>query len=237
LPGDNGWREMDYGGYNPAAPNLTMLNDFVYGSGELGELGEFYHSVAGADLYGVMPPEIKNELLEYVKLQNLASQLSLSKTPDEIFDDGKLRFMGKNDRLIHLSERQKIMQHYAQNGGYLDFDPEKNQYYVKGNIFYPSETTMKTNIQLYRKIVLDQSFNLGKDVFGAEPEHVPFTFRSDGIVPDEYNNPIPVGGIITSRPYDADGIGITKTGITESAGFDPRYNPILSDTPFKPRRQ
>jgi hypothetical protein len=214
-----------------------MLNDFVYGSGELGELGEFYHSVAGADLYGVMPPEIKNELLEYVKLQNLASQLSLSKTPDEIFDDGKLRFMGKNDRLIHLSERQKIMQHYAQNGGYLDFDPEKNQYYVKGNIFYPSETTMKTNIQLYRKIVLDQSFNLGKDVFGAEPEHVPFTFRSDGIVPDEYNNPIPVGGIITSRPYDADGIGITKTGITESAGFDPRYNPILSDTPFKPRRQ
>jgi hypothetical protein len=123
---------------------------------------------------------------------------------------------------------------------------------------------MKNNIFLYRKIVLDQSFNLGKDVFGLETDHVPFTFRSDGAVKDCQGKLIPVGEIITSRPYNEKGEGITPTGIVRvnaegkpvdkdgnpvdletgperadghfSTGgvFDTRYNPILSDIVFTP---
>jgi len=123
---------------------------------------------------------------------------------------------------------------------------------------------MKTNIELYRKIVLDQSYNLGKDVFGSESDHVPFTFRSDGTVKNAEGKIIPVGEIITSRPYNEKGEGITPTGIVRvnengepidkdgnpvdiatepekavghiSSGgtFDSRYNPILSDLLFKP---
>jgi hypothetical protein len=72
---------------------------------------------------------------------------------------------------------------------------------------------MKSNILRYRTIVLDQSYNLGKDVFGTENGHVPFTFRSDGSVRDAQGRAIPVGGIITSRPYGQDGVGLTPTGI------------------------
>ena len=122
---------------------------------------------------------------------------------------------------------------------------------------------MQGIIQLYRRIVLDQSYNLGKDVFGDEPGNVPFTFRSDGLSRDAQGNPIPVGAIITSRPYDEEGVGTTPTGIVavnadgepvDASGnkvdiedhperadghistggtFDTLYNPILGDTPLK----
>ena len=122
---------------------------------------------------------------------------------------------------------------------------------------------MKNNISLYRKIVRDQSYNLGKDVFGSEADNVPFTFRSDGTVKDAAGNIIPVGQIIVSRPYDKEGVGTTPTGIvkTNAAGepidtagnpvdietapekavghittggtFDTMYNPILSDIPLR----
>ena len=80
---------------------------------------------------------------------------------------------------------------------------------------------------------------------------------------DAQGNPIPVGAIITSRPYDEEGVGTTPTGIVavnadgepvdasgnkvdiedhpeRAAGhistggtFDTLYNPILGDTPLK----
>jgi hypothetical protein len=87
---------------------------------------------------------------------------------------------------------------------------------------------MKENIQAYRTIVLDQSFNLGKDVFGNSKDHVPFTFRSDGTVVDENGAIIPVGNVIYSRPYDEDGEGITPTGIVEGNAFDINGNPVSS---------
>jgi hypothetical protein len=118
---------------------------------------------------------------------------------------------------------------------------------------------MKANIQGYRKIVLDQSYNLGKDVFGNQADHIPFTFRSDGTVLDEKNQVIPVGEVIYSRPFNEDGEGITPTGIVEGDAFDANgklvrevtekdriaghliysgtldkyYNPILSGIPIR----
>ena len=156
------------------------------------------------------------------------------------------------------------MRHFAEAAAYLDYDREEDAWYVRGEVFYPTLATMKANIQGYRKIVLDQSFNLGKDVFGSEAEHVPFTFRSDGQVVNHLGEPIPVGQVITSRPWDEEGVGTTPTGlvavneegepvdadglpvgeeyyravghITKGGTFDMMYNPILSDRPFRPSR-
>jgi hypothetical protein len=89
---------------------------------------------------------------------------------------------------------------------------------------------MKSNILGYRKIVLDQSFNLGKDAFGTEAEHIPFTFRSDGTVLDEKNRVIPVGQVIYSRPYNDKGVGITPTGIIEGEAYDQKGNLVENYT-------
>jgi hypothetical protein len=83
---------------------------------------------------------------------------------------------------------------------------------------------MKSNIQGYRKVVLDQSFNLGKDLFGSIASNIPFTFRSDGTVIDENGKTIPTGNIIYSRPYNNKGIGITQTGIIKGDAIDQKGN-------------
>jgi hypothetical protein len=181
---------------------------------------------------------------------------------DAVFNDGLLTNMPSEKRKTHLLDRRKVMRSYVADLAYLAHDPDTGRSHVKGTLLYPSFDTMKNNIFLYRKIVLDQSFNLGKDVFGTESDNVPFTFRSDGTVKDADGLIIPVGEIITSRPYDDEGTGITPTGIVrvndhgapvdenglpvdidihpeQTAGhistggtFDTRYNPILSDNPL-----
>ena len=263
LPGNAGWQDMNYGNYNTAHPEKTKLNDFVHENSEMGELGYFYYTVVGADLYGIMPAEIKAELTNYLIQEDLFNQLKLKYNLQEIFDDEVLKYMGKDKRKLILEERQKIMRHYSKAKAYLEYDEESNNYFVKGNIFYPSQETMERNIHLYRLIVLDQSFNLGKDVFGAERDIAPFTFRSDGTVLDENRKVIPAGKIIASRPFDEEGVGITPTGIVgvnefgepiddsgivvnvlseshKAAGhistggtFDMYYNPILSGKPVR----
>lgn len=258
LPGNQGWGEMDYGKYNAGIPDRTKLNDYVHENTVMGELGYFYYTVVGADLYGVMPAEIRAELTNFTIQKDLFNQLNLNYNFQEIFDDEVLKFKGREKRKQIMEERQKIMRQYSEAKEYLYFDEEANNYYIKGNIFYPTLETMLNNIRMYRMIVLDQSFNLGKDVFGTEKDNVPFTFRSDGTILDEFGETIPLGEIIYSRPFDEEGVGITPTGLvrvndygepvddlgivinieTEShraAGhistggtFDMYYNPILS---------
>ncbi|MBS4014698.1 MAG: hypothetical protein KGZ97_13250 [Bacteroidetes bacterium] len=266
LPEELGWKEMNYGQYDSKNPQFTKLQDYAYSNTGMGELGYFYYTVVGADLYGVMPEEIKNELIRYSETNNLIEKLELKHSIKNIFDDEALKFLGQIDRKSRLLERQKIMRNYAENSAYLYYSEEDDTYFIKGNIFYPSIATMKNNIFQYRKIVLDQSFNLGKDVFGNQNEQVPFTFRSDGNVRDEEMEIIPAGKVITSRPYNSEGVGITPTGIvlvnntgkpvdengkvvdlenesekavghiSTGGTFDMMYNPILSGIPFKPKR-
>jgi hypothetical protein len=265
LPGEDGWKEMNYGAYDSAGPKESRLQEYVHENTGMGELGYFYHAVVGADLYGVMPDEIAEALKNYAgpRLQDLDLKNSL----DAVFNDDLLKNMPSKKRKSHLLDRQKVMRTYVADRSYLAHDPDTGRSYVKGTLLYPSFETMKNNIFLYRKIVLDQSFNLGKDVFGTESDNVPFTFRSDGTVKDAAGRIIPVGEIITSRPYDEQGTGITPTGIVRvndqgepvdenglpvdidthpehaaghiSAGgtFDTRYNPILSDIPLQPACQ
>ncbi|MBW6498960.1 MAG: hypothetical protein K0B09_11255 [Bacteroidales bacterium] len=261
LPGEKGWGEMDYGKYHSETPQYTWLNDYLHEESGMGELGYFYYTVVGADLYGVMPGEIQQELLYYANRFGMADKLALNFPVAELLNDEQLKFMPREERKARLLDRQKLMRHYAQEAEYLYFDREKDQWFIKGSVFYPSESTMKNNIALYRRIVLDQSYNLGKDVFGTESDHVPFTFRSDGEVLAADGSLIPVGAVINSRPYNEDGEGFTPTGlvavneegepidadgnpvgkeyyravghVTKGGTFDMMYNPKLSDTPFR----
>lgn len=265
LPGEAGWREMDYGAYDSKNPRHSRLQDYMHESLTMGELGYFYHTVVGADLYGAVPKEIANELKAYAA--DNQKSLDLKRPIEAIFDDDLLKNMASAERRSHLLDRQKVMRSYVSDLGYLDQDKKTGDSYVKGSLLYPSEQTMKNNILLYRKIVLDQSYNLGKDVFGTEPDNVPFTLRSDGTVKNAAGEIIPVGEIITSRPYDEEGSGTTPTGIVkvndkgdpvDEAGnpvdietspekavghistggtFDTLYNPILSDTPIRPGKK
>jgi hypothetical protein len=166
-----------------------------------------------------MPGEIRAELTNYTIQQDLFNTLNLNYNFQEIFDDEVLKFTDRKKRKQILEERQKIMRHYSEAKEYLYFDEETNNYLIKGSIFYPTWETMLNNIRMYRMIVLDQSYNLGKDVFGTEKDNLPFTFRSDGTVLDEYGNAIQVGEIISSRPFGEDGVGITPTGLVKVNEF------------------
>jgi len=213
LPGLEGWADMNYGKYNSKYPMQTKLQDYHNESAGMGELGYFFHSVVGADLYGIMPQEIRDELIAYAKDNGLQGKLGIAYDIHDVLDDDVLKGLDREERMPRLLARQKLMRHYSAQKEYLAYSNADNKFYIKGNIFYPTTITMKANIQGYRKVVLDQSFNLGKDVFGTEADHVPFTFRSDGRVMDEKGNLIPTGAVIYSRPYNDDGEGITPTGI------------------------
>ncbi|MFP4557719.1 MAG: hypothetical protein ACLFNU_12700 [Bacteroidales bacterium] len=213
IPGLEGWAEMNYGSYNSKEPTKTKLQDYLYESTGMGELGYFYYTVVGADLYGVMPQEINQALKAYAKSINFKHVLGINFDIHEILDDDTLKQMDRLQREPRLLARQKLMRHYSEHKEYLTYNDDDDKYYIKGNVFYPNPETMKANIHGYRKIVLDQSYNLGKDVFGSESEHVPFTFRSDGTVKDEDGQIIAVGEVIYSRPYDENGEGTTPTGI------------------------
>jgi len=263
LPGKLGWQEMNYGFYKKPEPHKTRLQDFYNENAEMGELEYFYYTVVGADLFGVMPEEIKAELIRYAKENNLKKTLKLKNELQDIFDDEKLKMTEKKNRKEILNERAQIMRHYASSRSYLYFDQKSGYSYIKGDIFYPTESTMLGNIAGYRRIVLDQSFNLGKNVFGIQPGHVPFTFRSDGTVLDGEREIIPLGQVIYSRPWDEEGVGTTPTGIVKvnekgkpvdkegnvvdieknpedavghvnkGGTLETRYNPILTDKPVR----
>jgi hypothetical protein len=162
--------------------------------------------------------------MQFVKKSNIALPFAAT----AILDDEALKHMPKEEREPLLLARQSLMRMYSKSMEYIQYCNDDDNYYIKGNIFYPLPETMKANIQGYRKIVLDQSFNLGKDVFGSSDDHVPFTFRSDGTVVDENGAIIPVGNVIYSRPYDEEGEGTTPTGIVEGNAYDINGNPVSS---------
>ena len=226
LPGALGWQEMNYGFYQQDKPDKTHLSDFQNENIEMGELQYFYYSVVGADLFGVMPQEIKEELTLYAGQSHLQEELQLKHPLALIFDDHTLKHTKKEKRHQLLKERARIMRHYAGNFAYLAFDLESNRSFIKGNIFYPSPATMKANIAGYRRIVLDQSFNLGKGTFGATADAIPFTLRSDGTVKNSKGELIPAGEVITSRPWNKEGVGYTPTGI---ARVNDKGEPVDTD--------
>jgi len=215
LPGNLGWGEMDYGQYKKTEPDRTRLQDYLSANTDMGELEYFYYTVVGSDLYGVIPGEIKTELMAHAEQEGLAEQLSLANRLEDIFDDQKLKMTERTKRKEILQERARIMRHYASSRSYLTHDPGSGRDFIRGTVFYPGRETALTNIAGYRRIVLDQSFNLGKNVFGSQPEAIPFTFRSDGTALNADRDIIPLGGVIDSRPWGEDGVGVTPTGVVK----------------------
>ncbi len=267
LPGELGWREMDYGQYRKSEPDKTYLQDYYNANAGMGELEYFYSTVVGADLYGNMPGEIKTELMAYAEEKGLMDHLNLANRLKDIFDDEKLKMTERKKRKDILQERTKIMRRYASSQNYLFHDAESGKDFIKGSIFYPTPKTMLANIAGYRRIVLDQSYNLGKNVFGSQPEATPFTFCSDGTVLDGDREIIPLGAVIESRPWGEDGVGVTPTGVVKvnaeglpidedsrvvdvekspekAAGhvsrggtFETRYNPIIEGRPITRKKK
>ena len=234
LPGAMGWRDMNYGEYKSTRPGETRLSDYVNVSSGMGEMGYFLNTVVGTDLYGLMPDEISTELKRYIDDNNLEEVLDLKFRAEEILDDESLKDKVRIEREPRLLERRKVMRHYSSTLEYLTPSTEDGSLFIRGNIFYPSEESMKANIRGYRLIVLDQSFNLGKDMFGSADDQVPFTFRSDGLVPDSEGHLIPAGEVIYSRPWGDDGIGYIPTGIVkvneEGEPVDLNGNPVNLET-------
>jgi hypothetical protein len=124
-----------------------------------------------------------------------------------IFDDDLLKNMAAAERRAHLLDRQKVMRSYVASRGYLDQDEKAgDSYYIKGSLLYPSPANdEETTSDSIGRLCFDQSYNLGKDVFGSESGNVPFTLRSDGTAKNAAGEIIPVGEIIVSRPYDEGG--------------------------------
>jgi len=267
LPGNLGWREMDYGQYKSSEPDKTHLQDYLNAGTDMGELEYFYYTVVGADLYGIMPGEIRTELTAFAEKEGLVRQLNLVNSLGDIFDDEKLEMTERKKRMEILHERASIMRNYASSLSYLYHDPASGKDFIKGTIFYPSPDTVRSNIAHYRRIVLDQSFNLGKNVFGSQPEAIPFTFRSDGTVINSNRETIPLGRVIDSRLWGDDGVGITPTGlvkvnadglpvdedgrvvdiersperavghVSRGGTFETRYNPIIKREPVVKKKE
>lgn len=266
LPGSSGWGEMDYGQYRRTESDRTHLQDYMNANTDMGELEYFYYTVVGADLFGIMPSEIKTELMAHAEQEGLIEELRLANRLEDIFDDERLKMTERTKRKEILQERAKIMRHYASSRSYLTHDPESGKDFIKGAIFYPSQETALANISGYRRIVLDQSYNLGKNVFGSQPEAIPFTFRSDGTVFNADGEIIPLGAVIDSRPWGEDGVGITPTGVvkvndeglpvdeegrvvdietspekavghvSQGGTFETRYNPIIKGKPVTKKK-
>jgi len=229
----------------------------------MGELGYFYYTVVGADLFGVLPEGLKTELQRHARSEEVSTRLRLRHPLSEIFDDRPLKTMPASSRKELLLERQRIKRDYANEKAYLYRDPELGVDFIKGSVLYPSDESVRRNIRSYYRIVLDQSFNLSKHSFGDESDGIPFTLRSDGSVLDGDRRRIPVGEVITGRPWGEDGVGVTPTGIVRvnengepveregrlvdvnkhperavghvSTGgtFDMMYNPILGNRPIQ----
>jgi hypothetical protein len=62
---------MNYGQYDSRRPCETRLRDYLNETARKGEMEYFYRWVIGADLFGIMPNEIKNELTKYAKQTEL----------------------------------------------------------------------------------------------------------------------------------------------------------------------
>lgn len=213
LPGDSGWGEMNYGHYRPDKREKTRLPDYLNAVMQTGEKEYFLATAASSDLFGNLSNELKADLLKFAAESEWETEAV--RDVQALLDDARLRETGSALRKQIMQERRNLLRRYAERGGYLMTGGENGQAFIKGAVFYPGPETVRANIALYRRIVLDQSFNLGKYVFGYTQINVPLNFISDGTIQNADGELIPAGDIILSRPFGEDGIGMTPTGLVE----------------------
>jgi hypothetical protein len=237
LPGEAGWREMDYLGYTAdptagpeAIPGRARRGDPLNRALGVGELRLFLDHVVGASLYGDMPAPIEEFLADRIRRdRGYAADWPALTTSDP---DGLLR----TQRL-----RQRLMRELTARGEHLDADGS-----VEGALLYPPLAQALAGAARYRQVVATQRFELGKDVF----ETAPFTYRyhrtADTAFARQDGTAYRQGDLVTERPIDTDpasatyGVGIGETLIDEALPFDrggtylPDYVPLLGEAPAVP---
>lgn len=211
LPGEAGWREMDYLGYRAATRTLTLPEPKNRQQGK-GEFAFFLEQVVGASLYGEMPNVLENFFAREIRgWPNLA------------------RYVSENDvegLLAAQHERQTLLRAFAARGGHLD---EAGR--IRSELIIPPQDEIIEAARRYRMVVATQSYVFGKDVFAATP----FTLRyfrrpADGFTHQD-GRPYRIGEIITDRPINNNpgdftyGMGIVPTLIRQDAIKD--YVPLL----------
>jgi hypothetical protein len=231
MPGELGWREMDYMGYvrvDDAAPNETAGrashgDPLNRGEGK-GEFRHFLDSVVGVSLYGVMPESAERFLVRKIRKQRgyTADWPELDTRSAEAF-------------LAAQRQRQTLLRALTARADYLDVNGN-----VAGAFLYPSLLESQDAARRYRQVVITQSYDFGKEVFPRTPIAYRY-FRTAGTAFDHQDGtPYKVGDVVVDRPVDDEpisvtyGIGTAKTLIDEAVPFgqggtaNSDYLPLLS---------
>ena len=231
-PGEQGWREMDYLGYqaDPQAladhtPGQAQRGDPRNRREGKGEFRYFLDNVVGGSLYGDMPASMERWLAEVITQANgyPANWPPLNLTSGEGF-------------FASQHQRQQLMRWLTQRGDYLNA-----QGHLQGALLYPPRQDALASAARYRQVVVTQRYNRGKDVF---PE-TPFTLRyyrpADRAFTHQDGRSYALGEVITDRPVERTspasityGIGITETLINpqhsqaDGGTYNPEYLPLLT---------
>lgn len=233
LPGELGWKEMDYLRYLAKA---DAASDQTPGEGRMGDplnrglnKGEFRHfldNVVGVSLYGDMPGAIERFLTAAIQPANGYSAAW------PLLDTATASGFQQSQAL-----RQKLLRELTARGDYLTADGA-----IRAELLYPPKNDALAGARRYRQVVVTQRYVKGKDVF---PE-TPVTYRcfregEEGFTHQD-GRPYQVGEVITDRPVDTENpalitylVGNAQTLIDSEKAFEdggtyfPDYVPLLME--------
>lgn len=225
LPGEMGWKEMNYLGYQktPEAA-VSTTPEPVNRQANQGEFGLMLSYVAGASLYGEMPAAY-----EAAFAQDILPAKGYS-APWIALDDSSALAYDQSSQ-----QRQTLLREYVAKGDYLT--PQQT---LKGFLLYPELQVATEQARRYRQVVVTQRFNLGKDVF----EKTPLSFvhlRLDGTQEHKTDGtPYQFGEVITERSVQlaeparfdyraGDSVTLIKEDLPFEQGgtYFPNYTPLL----------
>jgi hypothetical protein len=230
LPGEAGWKEMDYLGYVPPGAQALLADEVGHSSrsepknrkAQIGEFGLFLQTVVGASLYGEMPAHLEGFFAQEIRSQHGYAQ------------DWPALNLG--DPLAYeasVKARSALLKAYVLRNDYLT-----DQGRIKGALLYPPQSSALKGAAQYRQVVVTQSYTLGKDVFAQTP----LSFRHYR-APEQAEKkldatPYGWGEVISARPVNQDRaseayhVGESKTLIAPHTPYPegvyyPDYLPLL----------
>ncbi len=231
LEGAQGWREMDYLGYQApkagAVQGTLSTPEPVNRGKNIGEYRYFLDHVVGISLFGDMPESVDTFL---------NGQITRAQGYSADWPALRSEVIAKHPAGIKAAQelRLKLMREFTARGAYLT--PAGT---IRPELFLPTQSSAEENARRYRQVVATQRYDFGKDVF---PETL-FTYRyfrtPDTAFTHQDGRAYQVGEVIIDRPVNTNptdfsyGAGITPTLIDEtkpqSAGgnFVEDYTPLL----------
>lgn len=225
-----GWQEMNYLAYladdsanENATPGRARLGDPINRKSGVGEFRYFLEHVVGASLYGDMPAPIEAFLAGRITTMRgySADWPSLdTTTPGALLATQQLR--------------QALMREMTARGEHLDTDDT-----IHGALLYPPLRQALAAANRYRRVVVTQRYDLGKDVFDLTPLAFRYFRTAETAFSHQDGSAYQWNDIITDRPVDTDpvsfayGVGTGQTLIDSELPFarggtyEPEYVPLL----------